>query len=104
MTGVAMLQVALEPKKLQLLRDLLPGATAIAMLMNPATPNPEILRGAQEAARSEGRELLAIQASTPSEIDTAFTTIVQQRAGALIVAADGYFNSRRDQISAGSTS
>jgi putative ABC transport system substrate-binding protein len=98
LTGIAQLSVALEPKKLQLLRELVPGAAAIAMLVNPATPNPEILRGTQEAARALGQQLLAFEASTASEIDTAFTTLVQQKADALIVAADSYFNSRRDQI------
>ncbi|HEY2893721.1 MAG TPA: ABC transporter substrate-binding protein [Pirellulales bacterium] len=98
LTGVAFFSVTLEAKKLELLRELVPGAAAFAMLVNPTTPNPEILRGTLEAARALGRQLLALEASTASEIDTAFTTLVQQKAGALIVAADAFFNGRRDQI------
>jgi putative ABC transport system substrate-binding protein len=98
LTGVAQLNVALEAKKLELLRELVPRAAAIAMLVNPATPNPEILRGTQEAARVLGQQLLVFEASTASEIDTAFATVVQQKAGALIVAADGYFYTRGNQI------
>ena len=98
LTGVAFFSVTLEAKKLELLRELVPGAAAIAMLVNPTTPNPEILRGTLEAARALGRQLLALEATTASEIDTAFTTLVQQKAGALIVAADAFFNTRRDQI------
>jgi ABC-type uncharacterized transport system substrate-binding protein len=97
-TGVAFFSVMLEAKKLELLRELVPGAAAVAMLVNPTTPNPAILRGAQEAARALGLQLLALEASTASEIDTAFTTLVQQKAGALVVAGDAFFNSRRDQI------
>jgi putative ABC transport system substrate-binding protein len=97
-TGVAFFAVALEPKKLELLHMLVPEGAAIAMLVNPATPNPAILRGAQEAAGALGQQFFALEATTPSEIDTAFTTLAQRKAGALIVAADSLFNSRRGQI------
>jgi putative tryptophan/tyrosine transport system substrate-binding protein len=98
LTGVAFFSVTLEAKKLELLGELVPGAAAVAMLVNPTTLNPEILRGTQKAARALGQQLLALEASTASEIDTAFSTLVQRKAGALIVAADAFFNSRRDQI------
>jgi putative tryptophan/tyrosine transport system substrate-binding protein len=97
-TGAAFFAVTLEAKKLELLRMLIPEGATIAMLVNPGTPNPAILRGAQEAADAVGQKFFALEATTPSEIDAAFATLAQRKAGALIVAADSLFNSRRVQI------
>jgi hypothetical protein len=63
LTGVAFFSVTLEVKKLELLRELVPGAAAVAMLVNPTTLNPGILRSTQEAARSLGQQLLALEVS-----------------------------------------
>ena len=97
-TGTAYFAVTLEAKKLELLRMLVPEGATIAMLLNPGTPNPAILRGAQEAADAVGQKFFTLEATTPREIDTAFATLAQRKAGALIVAADAFFNSVRGQI------
>jgi putative tryptophan/tyrosine transport system substrate-binding protein len=98
-TGVALLTVELAAKRLELLHESLPTATVVAMLVNPTTPltEPET-RGVRDAARSLGLQLHILNASTESEIDTAFGTLVGLRAGALIVSADLFLNNQRAQI------
>src|SRR5262245_45893683 len=78
-TGIGMLQTAVATKRVELLRELVPTAGSIALLVNPANPafaNPEA-KQVQEAARVLGLKLLVLNASTPSEIDAAFATMVQ---------------------------
>jgi putative ABC transport system substrate-binding protein len=98
-TGVNFLNAATEAKRLGLLHDLVPQATLIAMLRNPNRPGAaEQVQDVQEAADTLGKKILVLSASTDSEIDTAFATLVRQRANALTVAADPFFTTRREQI------
>ena len=98
-TGVALLTVELAAKRLELLHESLPTATVVAMLVNPTTPltEPE-MRGVRDAARSLGLQLHVLNASTESEIDTAFGTLVELRADALVVSVDTFINNQRAQI------
>ena len=87
------------PKRLELLSELVPQARVIALLVNPNNPNTErIIGDVQEAARAKGVQLPILKAGTESEIDAAFATLVQLQAGALVVGADPFFNSRREQL------
>jgi putative ABC transport system substrate-binding protein len=100
-TGVAMLGVELEPKRLELLRELVPAAVLIAMLVNPKNAQAETQsREVQKAARVVGQEIVIVNASTEHELETAFATLVQQRAGALLVGADTFFTSQPDLLAA----
>jgi putative tryptophan/tyrosine transport system substrate-binding protein len=98
-TGVALLTVELAAKRLELLHESLPTTTVVAMLVNPTTPltEPET-RGVRDAARSLGLQLHVVNASTENEIDTAFGTLVELRAGALVVSVDLFLNNQRAQI------
>jgi putative tryptophan/tyrosine transport system substrate-binding protein len=99
LTGVTFLGNELGPKRLELLRELVQQATTIAFLVNPATSQTEVnTRNMQTVARSVGQQIIVLNASTTSEIDAAFATLGQQRAGGLLVNNDGFFVSRRDQI------
>ena len=101
-TGVASLTVELAAKRLELLHELVPKATIIAALVNPTSPalaEPET-RDLQAAARTLGLTLHVLHASSDQEIDTAFMSLVQLRAGALVIAPDAYFNSRSEQLAA----
>jgi putative ABC transport system substrate-binding protein len=92
---------ALAPKQLQLLRELGPKANTIILLANPNNPNAEAdTKDAQAAASLLGLELRVLHASTPSEIDAAFATLVKQQAAGLLVAVDAFFNSRVNQLAA----
>jgi ABC-type uncharacterized transport system substrate-binding protein len=98
-TGVTIFGPAAVTKRLQLLRDLMPQAVAIAYLMNPNNPNAEFeLQAAQTAARSLGLEMLVLRAGTERELDTALATTLQQQADALLVASDTFFVGRREQV------
>src|SRR3974390_3392090 len=99
-TGVTTLNIELAAKRLELLHELAPTATIIAGLVNPTDPvvaEPET-RDLQAAARTLGLTLHVLHASSEQEIDTAFMTLVQLRAGALVIGADAYFNSRSEQL------
>ena len=99
LTGFSPFQVELMPKRLELLTELVPQAKVIALLANPNFPLTEqIIQDLQEAARTKGVELSILKVSTDSEIDAAFSTLVQRHAGALLVPADPIFNSRRKQL------
>jgi len=98
-TGVSWFAALLASKGLGLLHELVPNAAVIALLTNPRLPeSARIPTDAQEAARGLGRQLLLLNASTPSEIDIAFATMRERRANALYVGADPFFTSRRQQI------
>jgi putative ABC transport system substrate-binding protein len=89
LTGVHLFLTELNGKKLGLLHDLLPQAQAIAMLVNPTNPTAGIqLREVQDAARTLGLRILPLSANSESGIDTAFATLVEQRANALLVGSD----------------
>jgi putative ABC transport system substrate-binding protein len=99
LTGVTNLGNALAAKQLQLLREIMPKADAIAFLANPNNPIAEAdTKDVQAAASVLGQQIHVLQASTPSGIDAAFATLVQQRAGGLLVAVDAFFNARINQL------
>src|SRR5262245_49276881 len=94
-TGIAMLAVDLEAKRLELLRNLVPSATLIAMLVNPGNAQSETqMRDVQKAAGAIGQRVLVLKASTEREIEAAFATLVRERADALLVGADVFFGSQ----------
>jgi putative ABC transport system substrate-binding protein len=98
-TGVSWFSAELGPKRLALLHDLVPTATAVALLLNPN--NAETARQPaelQDAARALGLQLVILHASSVDDIEDAFARIVQNRIGALVVAADSFLASRREQI------
>ena len=98
-TGVTFFGGALVAKQLELLHELIPQATVISVLVNPNFPGTAFqLRDVQEAARTLGHPMHVLNASTGSEIDTAFATIAQQRTDALLVAGDPFFLSRLSQF------
>ncbi len=99
LTGVSFLTVELMPKRLELLSELVPQAKVVTLLVNPNSAGAErATREVQEAARVKGLRLYILKASTESEIDAAFTALAQLQAGALVVGADAFFNSRREQL------
>ena len=101
LTGVTFMMTKLNPKRLELLSELVPQARVIALLVNPSNPSAErTMRDVQEAARAKGVQLLILKAGTESEIDAAFASFVQQHAGALLVGNDPFFYSRREQLGA----
>jgi putative ABC transport system substrate-binding protein len=98
-TGVTFFGGALVAKQLELLHELIPQATVISVLVNPNFPGTAFqLRDVQEAARTLGHPMHVLNASTGSEINTAFATIAQQRTDALLVAGDPFFLSRLSQF------
>ncbi len=99
LTGASMLITELNPKRLELLSELVPQARVIGLLVNPNTPIAEgDIRNVQEAARTKGLQLHIVKARTEGEIDAAFATLVQLHASALVVGGDAFFNSRREQL------
>ena len=98
-TGFSMLGDELLPKRLEMLCELVPQATVIALLVNPNYTDTERSVGdVQEAARVKRVQLHILKADTESEIDAAFTSLVQLHAGALVVGADPFLDGRREQI------
>ena len=98
-TGFTTVSAELEAKRLGLLRELVPSATSIAVLVNPTRPGVDAqLAQAQQAARVLGLALHVLKASSESDLDAAFVTLVQLRAGALVITADVLFTDHRDQI------
>jgi len=98
-TGVSWFGTMIGGKALGLLLEIVPNAAVVALLANARLPEAaRTVDDAQEAARALGRQLLVLNASTPAEINAAFATLRQQRAGALLVGGDPFFTSRRQQI------
>jgi putative ABC transport system substrate-binding protein len=98
-TGVSFFSAELTAKVLGLLNELVPNATVVALLVNPNSPESESQPAdAHAAARVLGKSVLVLNASTASEIDAAFATLVRERAGALLVGGDPILTSRRAQI------
>jgi putative ABC transport system substrate-binding protein len=94
-TGSAILLTELGPKRLQLLRGLIPNAA----LADPAAPStPSIITDLQAAARTLGVQLVVVNARTASDLETAFATFSQQRVGAVLVANSGFYNRRTEQL------
>jgi putative ABC transport system substrate-binding protein len=100
-TGVALLNVELVPKRVELLHDLIPAAGSIAALVNPTNPAAGTQsRDLQTAARTLGLSLQVLQASTEREFDGVFASLVKLRAGALVIAGDPVFTSHSEQLGA----
>jgi putative ABC transport system substrate-binding protein len=99
LTGISIMATELDPKRLDVLSELVPQGRVIALLVNSTRANAEpTIRNMQEAARARGVQLQVLKASTESEIDAVFATLVQGHPDALLVSADPFFNSRRDQL------
>lgn len=99
-TGVSWLGGEVTSKRLELASELVPQARAIALLVNPNSlqQTERVVREMQEAAHAKGVQLLVLNAGSESEIDAAFASLVQSRAGALVVTAEPFINSRRQEI------
>jgi putative ABC transport system substrate-binding protein len=98
-TGITQMAVLLDPKRLEVLRELMPGVAVVAVLRNPNNSNAETQVSALEAAaRTIGIELRFVTANSEGEIDTAFAALAELHIGALMVASDPFFNGRRSQI------
>jgi putative ABC transport system substrate-binding protein len=101
LTGVALLNVEIGSKRLEVLHELVPTATVMALLINPTNPNAEAQLGdMQAAARTLGLQLHVLHASTDRDFETAFATLVQLRVGALVIGADAFFVDRSKQLAA----
>jgi putative tryptophan/tyrosine transport system substrate-binding protein len=93
------LTATMEPKRLGLLRELVPQAATIGILLNPNfQPAAGQLRDLQEAGRVIGQKLHVLHAGTDRDLDASFETIAQQRIAALVVTADPFFDTRRDKL------
>jgi putative ABC transport system substrate-binding protein len=99
LTGVTSLGVEVGPKGLELLHDLVPAATVMALLVNRTNPSAEPLsRDLQTAARTLGLQLHILRASTERDFDTVFATFLQLRAGGLVIGTDGFFITQIEQL------
>jgi len=100
-TGIVSLSSELAPKRLQLLRELIPSAAVFGVLADPTFPNtPSIIADLQAAARTLGLQLDIVNASTDNDLEMAFATFSQQRVGAVLIGNGGFFNRRREQLAA----
>ncbi|MFZ0102370.1 MAG: ABC transporter substrate-binding protein, partial [Pseudolabrys sp.] len=98
-TGITQLGSELVAKRLGLLRDLIPTATVIGLLVNPIDPRSKTqIKDMQEAARALGLQIHVLNASTEGEINSAFAKLAELRAGALIVGTGELFNSRPEEL------
>jgi putative ABC transport system substrate-binding protein len=100
-TGIHQLTTGLEAKRLGMLHELVPNVTTMAALVNPDYPDAATqIKEVEEAARTLGLQIHILKARIESDFDTAFAILVQQRAGALLVASDPFLFSRREQLAA----
>jgi putative tryptophan/tyrosine transport system substrate-binding protein len=98
-TGVTVLGEEIASKRLELLHDLVPTVTIMALLVNPARPSAEAAsRELEAAARTLGITLHVLNASTAHDIDDAFASLVKMQVGALVIGSDPFFNSRSEQL------
>jgi putative ABC transport system substrate-binding protein len=101
LTGVTRFNVELGPKRLELLHEAVPAVNLVALLVNPSNPNAEPLsKDLITAARALGLRLEVLRAKTDGELDRAFASLPQLRAGALVIAPDPFFNARSAQLAA----
>ena len=99
LTGINILTIELTAKRLELLRELVPAVTRVAVLLNPAGPAPETtLRDVETAARAVGLQIQVLNAGTSRQINAAFAGFVRERPDALFVGPDPFFISRRVQL------
>jgi putative ABC transport system substrate-binding protein len=101
-TGVATLGAELAPKRLELLHELVPAATVVALLVNPTSPNLAefTTRDLQAAARSLGLKLHVLHASSERDFDKVFAALAQLQVGGLVITPDAVFTSRSEQLAA----
>jgi putative ABC transport system substrate-binding protein len=98
-TGISILTPSLEPKRLELLRELVPQASSIGVLLDPNfPPYADQLRDLREAGRALDLHLHELRASTDAEIDVAFETVARQRIAAVMVTAGPFFDTRREKL------
>jgi putative ABC transport system substrate-binding protein len=98
-TGVSYLAVEIASKRLELLLEIVPKASVIGVLENPTNPRVDLeIAELQAAARTIGRQLLIVNASSERDFDPAFATLVEGRAGALLVSGEPLFTLRREQL------
>jgi putative ABC transport system substrate-binding protein len=98
-TGFTLLTNLMEPKRLGLLRELAPGVPLVGVLLNPNfPPAARQLQQLEEAARTVGQRIIVGNASTDAELDAAFASFIREGAGALLVAGDPFFDTRRERI------
>jgi len=102
LTGVTSLNAEVDAKLLELLHELVPSATTIALLVNPNTPNiaEATTKSLQGAARTLGLKMHVLHASADDDFDTVFATLVQLRAGALVIGPNPFFFTRSEQLGA----
>ena len=101
LTGIATLLSELAPKQFQLLRELIPDATLFGALVNPTVPRTQsVIPVLQAAARLLGVQLVFMNASTDSDLETAFATFSQQRIGAVLVENSSFYSQRTEQLAA----
>jgi putative ABC transport system substrate-binding protein len=100
-TGVVSLNAELAPKRLELLHETIPTATAVALLVNPTNGLAEgLVKDSHAASRTLGLQLHVLHASSESDFETAFANLAKLRAGALVIGPDPFFNSRSEQLAA----
>jgi putative tryptophan/tyrosine transport system substrate-binding protein len=100
-TGISQLNVEVGPKRLELAHELMPTATALALLINPTNPQDEIIsKAAQTAALALGLQLHVLYASTDEEIEAAFSGFSALKAGVLTIGTDAFFNGRTVRLAA----
>ena len=101
LTGLTSLNEEIGPKRLELLHEVVPSASIIALLMNPTSPNAETLsREVQEVANTLRLKLHVLHASNERDFDTVFASLAQLQAGGLVAGAHVFFNSRSKQLAA----
>jgi putative tryptophan/tyrosine transport system substrate-binding protein len=99
LTGATALSLTLVQKQLEMLHELVPKATVIALLVNPNDANTaSLMQEAVAAARALGTELIVVKAGTENEIDTSFDALLRKKAGAILVDGDPFLISRREQL------
>ncbi|MFI4961406.1 MAG: ABC transporter substrate-binding protein, partial [Hyphomicrobiales bacterium] len=99
LTGITNLNVEVGPKRLELLRELIPTATNIAVLVNPTSPIAEpFARSMQAAARTLGQQVHVLQASAEQDFDRVFADLVRMRSGALVISPYVFFNTKIEQL------
>jgi putative tryptophan/tyrosine transport system substrate-binding protein len=101
LTGIANLDAELGPKRLQLLRDLIPNAVPFGVVADPAFPaTPSTIASLQAAAHTLGRQLVVVNARTESDLETAFASFSQQHVGAVLVGNSPFYNRRTEKLAA----
>ena len=100
-TGLSLIDADISGKQLELLKAISPTLSRVAVLLNPGNPaNPAVLKHVQAVAPALNVEVVAVNAATPQAIEKAFADAAQQRAGAVIVAADAFFSGQGPRIAA----